>query len=216
MKKKKKLILLTLLILGVLLYAKCSYVPEFNGIDISHHNDVDWKKIKANNALKFCYIKATEGETFRDPMCKKHAKRASENGLHVGLYHYFRTGVTPEGQFENFKRVYDKVPSDLIPVIDVEETGNDFSDASFVNDRLRQLIRLFEAEYGCKPIIYLGSFCCYKVIPAVYDCPIWLRFLKIYQCIPNTTIKQAAIIDNLDRNYCKDIDNIILRKNAGL
>lgn len=145
-------------------------------------------------------------------MCKKHAKRASENGLHVGLYHYFRTDVTPKAQFENFKKVYDKVPSDLIPVIDVEETGNDFSNASFVNNRLEELIRLFEVEYGCKPIIYLGSFCCYKVIPVVCDCPIWLRFIKVYHCVPNTTIKQAAIIDNLDMNYCKDIDKIILRR----
>ena len=83
---------------------------------------------------------------------------------------------------------------------------------SNLNDKLEQLIALFEKEYGCKPIIYLGSFCCWKVIPTVYDCPIWLRFLKVYHIIPNTTIKQAAIVDNLDRNYCKDIDAIILKK----
>jgi GH25 family lysozyme M1 (1,4-beta-N-acetylmuramidase) len=81
-----------------------------------------------------------------------------------------------------------------------------------LNDKLEQLIALFEKEYGCKPIIYLGSFCCWKVIPTVYDCPIWLRFLKVYHIIPNTTIKQAAIVDNLDRNYCKDIDAIVLKK----
>ena len=51
---------------------------------------------------------------------------------------------------------------------------------SNLNDKLEQLIALFEKEYGCKPIIYLGSFCCWKVIPTVYDCPIWLRFLKVY------------------------------------
>ena len=208
---KKKVIVFLLLLIGIFFYAKKSYVPMFNGIDISHHNKVNWERIKKNEAIKFCYIKATEGKSFRDPMCHKHAKRARENGLHVGLYHYFRTDVAPEAQFENFKKVYDKVSSNLIPVIDVEQDGNNFSDASFVNERLKKLISLFEKEFGCKPIIYLGSWCCMKVIPTIYDCPIWLRFIKGYNFVPNTTIKQAAIIDNLDMNYCKDIDKIILK-----
>ena len=111
---------------------------------------MDWKKIKANKAIKFCYIKATEGKSFRDPMCRKHAKRAHENGLLVGLYHYFRTDVSAQQQFENFKRVYDSVPSELIPVIDVEENGNNFRNTSNLNDKLERLIALFEREYGQK------------------------------------------------------------------
>ena len=99
-----------------------------------------------------------------------------------------------------------------MPVIDVEENGNNFRNASNLNDQLEQLIALFEREYGQKPIIYLGSFCCWKAIPTVYDSPIWLRFLKVYHIIPNAAIKQAAVIDNLDRNYCKDIDAIVLKK----
>lgn len=86
---KKKVIITLLLFIGIFFYLKKSYVPAFNGIDISHHNRVDWEKIKENEAIKFCYIKATEGKSFRDPMCHKHAKHARENGLHVGLYHYF-------------------------------------------------------------------------------------------------------------------------------
>jgi hypothetical protein len=44
MKKKtwSRLTLLLLLLVGlVAMYLKCSYVPEFNGIDISHHNRMD-------------------------------------------------------------------------------------------------------------------------------------------------------------------------------
>ena len=77
--KRKRLYpsLLIILVIGlVAMYVNCSYVPVFNGIDISHHNRVDWKKIKADKDIKFCYIKATEGKSFRDPMCRKHAKRA--------------------------------------------------------------------------------------------------------------------------------------------
>ena len=130
--------------------------------------------------------------------------------MYVGLYHYFRTDVSPEAQFNNFKKIASSIDFDLIPVIDVEQNGNNFSNTKKVNAILSELINLFEQEYKCKPIIYLGSFCCVKVLPTIYDCPIWLRFIKGYNFIPNTTIKQTAIIDNLDRNYCKDLTTILM------
>ena len=208
----KNIILYSIITLLIsIFYLNNSYVPKFNGIDISHHNHVNWKKIKGDSNIEFCYIKATEGKSFRDPMCYKHSKQAHDNGLLVGLYHYFRIDVSAQSQFENFKLMYNSIPSELIPVIDVEETGNNFRNISNLNNKLEELIALFEKEYGCKPIIYLGSWCCWKVIPSIYQCPIWLRFLKVYHFIPNTTIKQTAIIDNLDRNYCKDINKIILK-----
>ena len=63
---KKKIIIALSVVIGIAIYAACSYVPEFNGIDISHHNKVSWEKIKENEAIKFCYIKATEGKSFRE------------------------------------------------------------------------------------------------------------------------------------------------------
>lgn len=194
----------------IVTYLSCSYVPEFNGIDISHHNKVNWDEIKKDSNIKFCYIKATEGKSFRDPMCKQHTIKAKQNNLYVGLYHYFRTNVSSEAQFNNFKKIASSVDFDLIPVIDVEQDGNDFSNTTKVNTILSELVDLFEQEYKCKPIIYLGSFCCVKVLPTVYDCPIWLRFIKSYNFVPNTTIKQCSIINDLDRNYCRNIKNIML------
>ena len=76
---KKKAILHLLLLVGMLFYALSSYVPEYNGIDVSHHNRVNWERIKKNEAIKFCYIKATEGKSFRDPMC------LSTHNAHAGL-----------------------------------------------------------------------------------------------------------------------------------
>ena len=52
----------------------------------------------------------------------------------------------------------------------------------------------------CSVEDFTRDFCCYR-----------LRFVKRGNFVPNTTIKQAAIVDNLDMNYCKDIDKIILR-----
>jgi lysozyme len=204
-----------LIITGAVLFAvylSQSWVPVFNGIDISHHNKVNWKKIEANDAFKFCYIKATEGQSFRDHMCSTHARNARKHGLEVGLYHYFRTDVPADKQFENFKSIYDKVPSNLIPAIDVEQQGNNYSNTQLVNERLKALIHLFEQEYGCRPVIYLGGSCCLKVLHTVYECPIWLRMFKIYHLVPNTAIKQTCIKGGLDMNYCKDLNKIRLKQ----
>ncbi|MBO5699474.1 MAG: hypothetical protein J6R79_05675 [Bacteroidaceae bacterium] len=206
---KRILIVLGLAIIGI--YLSFSWVPVFNGIDISHHNDVDWKKIEANKNFKFCYIKATEGKSFRDPECQEHARNARKHGLEVGLYHYFRTDVPALEQFKNFKQVYDKVKTNLIPAIDVEQQGNDFSNVEIVNKRLQKLIDLFEKEYGTLPVVYLGGECCVKVLHTVYPCPIWLRMFYIYHFVPNTAIKQTSIVDGLDMNYCKDLDRIRLK-----
>ena len=198
---KKSLIFLFTLIVC---YYHYSYVPKCNGIDISHHNMLNWDSLDKN--IEFCYIKATEGKSFKDSMCGTHATEAKKRNMCVGLYHYFRTDVSPEEQFHNFKTIASEIDFNLIPAIDVEENGNDFSNKEQVNKNLAKLIQLFEEEYGQKPLIYLGSWCCTKVLGVVYDCPIWLRFIKCYNFIPNTAVKQFAVIDNLDRNYCKNVN----------
>ena len=204
----KKLFILLITLIVCFVYYKHANVPYCNGIDISHYNNVSWDSLDPN--IKFCYIKATEGKSFKDKMCVTHSKNARKHNIYVGLYHYFRTDVSPEAQFANFKKVADKIDSDLIPAIDVEQDGNDFTNTTEVNKNLTKLIQLFEQEYGQKPLMYLGSWCCAKVISSVYDCPIWLRFIKGYDFIPNTSVKQYAVIDNLDRNYCKDINKLFI------
>jgi GH25 family lysozyme M1 (1,4-beta-N-acetylmuramidase) len=99
----------------------------------------------------------------------------------------------------------------MIPAIDVEEQGNDFTDALAI-PRLIELIGLFEKEFGCKPIIYVGSLSCVKFIPEFWDCPLWLRAVKSTNIIPNTAIKQAAIINNIDMNYSPNVRKLMLDK----
>ena len=56
-----------------------------------------------------------------------------------------------------------------------------------------------------------------KTIPVIYDCQIWLSILDKEKAnyVPNTAIKQVAIIDNLDMNYCKDIESLIVEQEKG-
>ena len=213
---KKFLICLMLTVICTFgVWATCFYTRTYNGIDISHHNDVCWKHIAEDPYVKFCYIKATEGKSFIDNKCESHAKNARDINLLVGLYHYFRTDVSAKDQFNNFKRMSDRVNPDLIPVIDIEVTGNDFSNTDKVNNTLSELITLFHNEYGVYPIIYyFGTKEIFQTLKSTYKCNFWLSSIRFPNAKPNFTIKQYKIgkigCNTLDMDYCSDIDKLKL------
>jgi len=128
------------------------------GIDISHHQgEISWEQVKQWNGKKlhFVYIKATEGATLIDKNYKKNLQGAKDQNLLVGSYHYFKTGSSPEAQFENFKKMASKDSQNLIPIVDVEERGKCNIEA--FHARLRCFLKLVEKYYGCKPMIYTAN-----------------------------------------------------------
>lgn len=194
---KKIFILVLVLGLGFTLLIVNSKSEKYNGIDISHHNSINWDDIAKDSNIKFCYIKASEGSKMKDPKCKKYVNAANQIGLNVGLYHYFRTNVSAEKQFLNFKNVYDSNKTNLIPVIDVEDEGNIFD--SKANRILEKLIILFKKEYGVYPIIYYGSPGAIKTILVTYKCKKWIRCIG-YSNYIISSIKQVNI-KNIGKNY---------------
>ena len=214
---KKIFICLMFVVLATFsVWATCFYTCTYNGIDISHHNDVCWRHIAEDPYVKFCYIKATEGKWFVDRKCEVNARDAKQIDLQVGLYHYFRTNASAKDQFNNFNKMFKKIKPDLIPVIDIEDTRNDFSNIDKVNKNLLELITLFYNEYKSYPIIYFGTKNAYKVLPVTYKCPFWLSS-KIYPDItPNFTMIQYKIgkigCNTLDMNYCYNINKLKLKQ----
>ena len=99
-----------MLISAMAVYFSCSYVPKLNGIDISHHNVVDWKKIRKNKDIEFCYIKATEGKSFREHMCKKHAKRAKA----MMLKKMAMTSATYQWQTKDLKNLLNYLNKNMV------------------------------------------------------------------------------------------------------
>lgn len=191
----------------------CTKKASTYGIDVSHYNSVAWQSVP--DSISFCYVKATEGDKFVDPKCKTHVKNARQRGLEVGVYHYYRTHVSPQAQIENFKKIYLNTSTTLIPAIDIEQQGNDFSDFKEVNRHLSEFLDLFEKEFSVKPVIYLGSWCSRKILPTIFFHKKWVRlmeFSKFAWLIPNTVIVQNdyTSIDNqtIDFNIGSDINAI--------
>lgn len=130
------------------------------GIDVSHHQgDINWSEVKdwSGHAIKFVYIKATEGTTYRDPMYDKNFDGAKANGIPAGSYHYFRTTSPVESQLENFISCIDVDNQDLLPLVDIEELDN-WEDEEFHKNLTNFLVSL-EDRTGLKPVIYtVNSF----------------------------------------------------------
>lgn len=200
---------LLIIILGLVLVS-CS--EKYNGIDISHHNKIDWDLIEKDSNIEFCYIKATEGATFKDSKCSLNVRNASKINLKVGLYHYFRTNVPVKKQFKNFDTEYRKYKLDLIPAIDLEKTNNNFSNLSKVNKDLTEFIDLFYKKYKFYPVVYLYAYDYPKFFKSIKKCPVWIGISPYSRHIP-ASINQIKVHrigkDEVDLNYCSDIDMLL-------
>ena len=155
---------LSVLLLTVVAGISCAQVTVngssanliYDGIDVSsYQKDIDWSATAKDKNIKFVYVKATEGATYRSRHYQYNIENARQYGIHVGAYHFFRPNVPVEKQFRNFTTVVKKEDQDLIPLIDVEVRGNNLTVRALVDSVLAFADRL-EDHYGCKPMIYTG------------------------------------------------------------
>lgn len=187
---------------------------KYNGIDVSHHNTVDWAAVQRDTCVKFCYVKSTEGSTHVDKSYRSHLDNAKKVNLKVGLYHYLSTHSSGKKQFDNFNRSLKAHQWDLIPAVDIEDDGNDFSDLSKVKTILKDFLDSFYQEYGFLPIVYYGDFRGFRLKPTAKGCKSWFRTLGFSPLLPGR-FQQVAVESKyggmIDLNYCKGIDYILLQ-----
>lgn len=135
-------------------YLQCEDTCEHvHGIDLSHYQgEVFWETIGENTKMAYVYLKATEGGDRIDARYERNIDLAHRFGLKVGSYHFFRPRTDLRVQLENFKTQCLPGEQDLIPMLDVESTG-DLSTAQFC-DSLFKFLRLMEEAYHQKPLVY--------------------------------------------------------------
>ena len=145
------------------------------GIDISRYQpDIEWDKIKVltdaqgrttnsiNQAkdiknVSYVFIKATEGNSFKDKHFKRHWKNAGKTGIRRGAYHFFRSSKDAELQANHFiKTVGELSATDLPPVLDIETIHKGCSYKT-LNDKALIWLKAVEKHYGRKPIVYSSA-----------------------------------------------------------
>ena len=128
---------------------------QMHGIDVSHYqNRINWSETSKDKKVGFVYVKATEGRDHIDETYAYNVSEARKYGVKVGAYHFFRPNVPAADQFRNFTNVVNRRDQDLIPLIDVEVTGN--VSETTMQQRLLELLQMVTRSFGVKPMIYTG------------------------------------------------------------
>ena len=124
-----------------------------HGIDMSHYQgEVFWETVGEHTNMAYVYLKATEGGDRVDAQYERNIDLAHRYGLKVGSYHFFRPKTNLRLQMKNFKAQCLPGEQDLIPMLDVETTG-DLSTTAFC-DSLMKFLNLMEEVYHQKPLVY--------------------------------------------------------------
>jgi lysozyme len=145
--------------LGPGLYAKLELAPlryDVIGVDVSHHQGrIDWKAL-ADDGIAFAYIKATEGESFRDANFATNWADAAHAGLLRGAYHFFTLCRTGADQARNFIAQVPRDPDALPPAVDAESMDPCTSGTPVANvvQELETFLAQLAAHYGRRPLIY--------------------------------------------------------------
>lgn len=139
------------------------------GIDVSAHNgEIDFDRVAADS-IRFVYIKASEGGSWRDASFERNYSKATEAGLHVGAYHFFRFDVEGWRQSVNLLRALGHKTLTMPVAIDVEEWGNPAPvSTDHVVDHLRSMIELLR-QNGREAVIYTNKNGYYRFIRGRFD-----------------------------------------------
>lgn len=133
-----------------------NFQPHSLGIDVSHYQgDINWSTVE-RSGINFAYVKATGGETYKDPKFDKNWYLIRTTKVHRGAYHFFFAHDNPKTQAEHFLKTIGELREyDLPPMLDIEVS--DHKSYKIVEERA--LIWLQEVEKATKriPIIYTNS-----------------------------------------------------------
>lgn len=127
------------------------------GIDVSHwQGNINWKKV-AGDAIKFAFIKATEGTTLKDEKFETNVSGSNAAGIKTGAYHFARFGSKSEAlaEAEFFLSVVKKVNLSYPLVLDLEVNQRNVS-KSVLTDAAVAFLREIE-KAGYFAMIYSGK-----------------------------------------------------------
>lgn len=145
------------------------------GIDISAHNGRPDFSMVRNQGYSFVWLKASEGETFRDSLFADNYDAARAAGMRTGAYHYFRFDCDGMLQAMNLVQALDGRDPDMGIAIDVEEEGN-ASGVSTAEIKARLAVMLDYLNLRGYPItLYSNKDGYYEYLSEEFsDYPLWI------------------------------------------
>lgn len=128
------------------------------GIDVSEYQRrIDWGAV-GSGRIRFALLRSTLGNRHVDRWYRRNAAGATRHGILVGAYHYAKPGATrwdARAEARHFLRVARNGAGDLLPVLDIEESGG-LGEAR-LRSWVRGWLRHVESRTGLRPMIYSNA-----------------------------------------------------------
>jgi GH25 family lysozyme M1 (1,4-beta-N-acetylmuramidase) len=132
--------------------------PRVPGIDVSKYQGrIRWSAV-ASTRVRFVIMRATKGNRYRDGKYARNLAGATQHRLVVGAYHFAKPGSAPwdaRAEADHFLRVARVAAGDVVPVLDIEETGG--LSPRQLRAWARAWLERVEARTGVRAMIYSGS-----------------------------------------------------------
>jgi lysozyme len=180
------LLVLVAVISAALLYWFGIWIPNnppiatypIRGIDVSHHQgNIHWPSAKAAG-IRFAFIKATEGEDYKDPNFESNWTNSASAGLIRGAYHFFTLDTAGDRQALNFINIVPPEPLALPPAIDLEFSGYNLKRRPRPQEFARELSKFFDtvyAHYRKRPVIYTSYEFKHRYLQSLPIERLWIR-----------------------------------------
>jgi GH25 family lysozyme M1 (1,4-beta-N-acetylmuramidase) len=129
------------------------------GIDVSLYQEtIDWTAVNHNN-VQFAIMRATKGEAEVDAAYAVNLAEATANGFVLGAYHR-ATPSAADGdavtEADHFLDVARNGAGDIIPALDIEETGGLTPDE--LKDWVKTWLTRVRGQLGVRPMIYASPY----------------------------------------------------------
>lgn len=129
------------------------------GIDISQYQEtIDWPSVDRTK-VTFVIMRATKGKFMVDPSYATNLAGASQNGFVVGAYHR-ATPSSANGdavaEADHFVAVARNVAGDIIPALDIEETGN--LSVNQLQTWVQTWVERVHNQLGVRPMVYASPY----------------------------------------------------------
>lgn len=153
----------------------------FEGIDVSSWQGyIDYNQVK-KDGIEIVYIKASQGQNYKDPYFEINYENAKLNGLKVGVYHYLtaRSITEAEREAEFFSSIISEKQIDCKLAIDFEDFGE--LSKENINDITRAFAEKVEELTEKDVIIYSDLYNAKNTFTLSDEYPLWVAFYGNYK-----------------------------------
>lgn len=168
--------LLSIFILIIFFFFSTSIVKAYEGIDVStYQGTINFKEVK-DAGIEVVYIRSSAGSSYIDDKFEENYRKAKENNLKVGFYHYVTARNTKEAKEQAifFANVLKDKVADARLAMDFEALRG-FSKEE-INDIAFTFLKTLEEKTSKKVVVYADGYnASYRFSKPIADTyPLWV------------------------------------------